>query len=50
MRILRRWVSEHAYGNATTDEFIALAESESGLELDDFFSVWLYEPGKPKSW
>ena len=50
MRILRRWVSEHAYGNATTDEFVALAESESGLELGEFFSVWLYEPGKPKSW
>jgi aminopeptidase N len=50
LRILRRWVAEHAYGNATTEDFIALAEEESGLQLDDFFAVWLYERGKPRSW
>ncbi len=49
-RILRAWVSEHAYGNVTIAEFIALAERESGQELDDFFRIWLYEPKKPREW
>jgi aminopeptidase N len=50
LRILRRWVSEHRYGNATTPEFIALAEEESGRDLDRFFFVWLYRGGKPRDW
>jgi aminopeptidase N len=49
-QILRRWVSEHLYGNATTEEFIALAEQESGRELDTLFEAWLYRKGKPRSW
>ena len=49
-RVLRAWVSQHAYGNVTTPEFIALAERESGQELDEFFDIWLYEPEKPRSW
>ena len=48
--ILRKWFSQHEYGNATTPELIALVESESGAELDEFFDVWLYERGKPKRW
>jgi len=48
--ILRDWVAENAYGNVTTDDFIALAERESGQELDEFFQVWLFEPGKPEDW
>jgi aminopeptidase N len=48
--ILRRWVAEHAYGNASTADFVALAEQESDLELDEFFEAWLYERGKPKRW
>jgi aminopeptidase N len=48
--ILRRWVAEHRYGNATTAEFIALAEAESGRRLDHFFDVWLYRKGKPRNW
>lgn len=47
---LRDWAAQHAHGNATTAQFIALAEAESGAQLDDFFRVWLYEPGKPASW
>jgi aminopeptidase N len=43
-------VAEHAYGNVSTAEFIALAEEESGAELEEFFDVWLYERGKPKRW
>jgi aminopeptidase N len=48
--ILRRWVAEHRYGSATIDDFIALAEGESGSELDEFFRIWLFDPAKPKDW
>jgi aminopeptidase N len=34
----------------TTEDFIAHAEDKSGLDLDNFFQVWLYEEGKPESW
>jgi aminopeptidase N len=48
--ILRAWVSEHLYGNATTADFITIAERESGRQLDRFFQVWLYRDGKPRRW
>jgi aminopeptidase N len=48
--ILRDWAAEHRYGNVTTAQFIALAERDSGRELDHFFDVWLYRPDKPTSW
>lgn len=44
---LRAWTAEHAYGNATTEQFIALAEQVSGRSLDDLFQRYLYERGKP---
>jgi aminopeptidase N len=46
--ILRRWAAEHRYGNASTAQFIALAESESGHDLDALFAEWLFARGKPK--
>jgi aminopeptidase N len=49
-RVLRAWAAEHAYGNVTTPDLIALAERESGQELDRLFDVWLYEPRKPREW
>jgi aminopeptidase N len=49
-RILRDWAAEHRYGNVTTAQFIALAERDSGRDLDHFFRVWLYRPAKPASW
>ena len=50
LRILRDWARDHAYGNAGIQQFIDLAESESGLDLAHFFDVWLYERGKPRDW
>jgi aminopeptidase N len=47
---LRRWISDHLYGNASTQDFIALAEAESGRQLDRFFDLWLYRRGKPRNW
>lgn len=48
--IMRRWASEHRYGNVSTPQFVALAEQVSGQQLDSFFDVWLYQPAKPTTW
>ena len=44
---LRAWVEANAFGTGTTGELIALAEQESGRELDELFDVWLFTPRKP---
>ncbi len=49
-RILRDWAAENRHGNVTTPQFIALAERDSGLNLQQFFDIWLYQPAKPTSW
>jgi aminopeptidase N len=41
---------ENRFGTVTTPGFIAIAERESGLDLDAFFNTWLFTPGKPTSW
>ena len=48
--LLKAWTSTYRYGNATTEQFIALAEQTSGQALDVFFKTWLYSAGKPKTW
>jgi aminopeptidase N len=40
--ILIAWHEKYAYGNATSADFIAIAEATSGQELDAFFDAWLY--------
>jgi aminopeptidase N len=47
LRLLRGWVAEHRYGNATTEEFAVLAERISQQDLGAFFQRWLYQRGKP---
>ncbi|HWO82345.1 MAG TPA: M1 family metallopeptidase [Solirubrobacterales bacterium] len=47
LRLLRRWVAEHRYGNGTTAEFTLLAERVSLQDLGRFFQRWLYQQGKP---
>jgi aminopeptidase N len=49
-RTMRNWAQQNRFGNVTTAQFIALAEQESGVDLDHFFDVWLYQPDKPTSW
>ena len=46
-RILADWVKAHRFGNATTQDFIDLAEQDSGMDLGSFFHAWLFQPGKP---
>jgi len=48
--ILRTWTAEHRNGNATTPEFIALAQRVSGMDLRHLFQVWLYDRGRPVNW
>ncbi|SDH22064.1 Peptidase family M1 [Sinosporangium album] len=46
--LLRTWVRDHAYGHATTDDFVALAERLSGKNLDRLFDTWLFKQGRPR--
>jgi aminopeptidase N len=46
-RILRTYAERFKYGNATTEEFIALAEEVSEQQLDDLFNAWLYAEEMP---
>ena len=48
--ILRKWCARYRHDNVTTATFIAVAEAVSGRQLDSFFDVWLYQPGKPTTW
>ena len=48
--MMRKWYADNRDSNVTTEDFIALAESASGQQLDAFFDVWLYQSGKPTSW
>ena len=45
--ILRTWPERYRNGNATTEDFIALAEEISGQDLETFFEGWLYEIALP---
>jgi aminopeptidase N len=48
--LLREWYARNRNGNVTTADFIDLAEDVSDRQLDRFFDIWLYRPGKPVSW
>ena len=37
----------HQHGTATTEEFQAICEQVSGLDLSTFFHQWIYESGHP---
>ncbi|MBA3414786.1 MAG: M1 family metallopeptidase [Chloroflexia bacterium] len=45
--ILREWTERYRNGNATIDDFVALAEEVSGQELDALIVAWLFEPELP---
>jgi aminopeptidase N len=49
-RLLRTWTSQKRDRNASTEEFIAIAEQVSGGSLQPFFKTWLFgttAPPKP---
>ncbi len=45
--LLRAWVTRYAYSNASTADFIAVAEAVSGQDLEVLFDAWLYQPELP---
>ncbi len=45
--ILRTYHERYKFGNATTEDFIAVAEEVSGKQLDDLFDAWLYDEQLP---
>ncbi|MFF4773904.1 M1 family metallopeptidase [Microtetraspora fusca] len=45
--LIRKWTATYKYGNATTAEFIAMAEQTSGKELGPLFDAWLFQPTRP---
>lgn len=45
--ILKTYFALYKNGNATTDDFITVAEKVSGEELNEFFGTWLYSEQIP---
>jgi len=45
--LLRTYAEIYQYGNATSDDFFALAEEISGDSLMEFFDAWLFTGGVP---
>ena len=45
--IIRTYYDRYKYGNATTADFIQVAEEVSGEDLGDFFDAWLYDEQLP---
>jgi aminopeptidase N len=47
LNIMRTYYERYQYSNATTDDFIAIAEELSGEDLGDFFEGWLFADQMP---
>jgi aminopeptidase N len=45
--LVRTWLDTKSGGNATSEEFEALATQVSGQDLTGFFTAWLRTPAKP---
>ncbi|MEU0279277.1 M1 family metallopeptidase [Streptomyces sp. NPDC088147] len=45
--VLKGWPAEHAYGNASVNDFVAYAERISDTPLAGLFDTWLFQPSKP---
>lgn len=45
---IRKYLNDHAYGNATWDDVVAALSVFSEADLDDFSRVWVYEAGMPQ--
>jgi aminopeptidase N len=44
---LREWAARKRWGNATTEEFVALAERVSGRPVRALLTAWLYTAARP---
>ncbi|MDR0854574.1 MAG: M1 family metallopeptidase, partial [Clostridiales Family XIII bacterium] len=48
-KLLQTWAKRYAGKAATTENFTALAEEVTNVDLDEFFETWLYGTEKPAS-
>jgi aminopeptidase N len=46
--LLRAWAADRRDGNATTADFVALAERVAGRQLDALFDAWLHGTQRPE--
>jgi aminopeptidase N len=46
-RLLREWAERHRHGNASTEDFVALAVEIGGEDVSGLFDEWLNEPRLP---
>ncbi|MFI1286050.1 M1 family metallopeptidase [Streptomyces sp. NPDC020858] len=46
--LLRGWAADHRYGNASTADFTAYAQEQTGHDLKKVWDVWLYGKARPK--
>ncbi|WP_119069382.1 M1 family metallopeptidase [Aggregatilinea lenta] len=46
--ILRSYYDQYQYGNATIEDFIAVANDASGQDVTDLLNAWLYAPLVPE--
>jgi aminopeptidase N len=47
LSLLRTWFTTYKYGNASTEDFIAMANRLSGQDVRGLMNTWLYTPGRP---
>ncbi|WP_262387027.1 M1 family metallopeptidase [Streptomyces sp. TRM49041] len=47
--LLKGWAAEHRHGNASTEDFTAYVEEETGEDLTELWDTWLYGEGKPEA-
>jgi len=45
---IRSYYQKYQYKNALTDDFMEIMEAKSGINLQTFFSQWLYASGHPQ--
>ena len=46
--IVKKWTTDNADGNGSTEQFIALVEATTGTVWKDFFDKWLFAPTYPQ--
>ncbi len=45
---IRKYLSDHAYGNATWDDLVKALSAYNDKDLENFSKVWVYEAGMPE--
>lgn len=46
-RLVAGWTRTHRHGNASTEDFTAYVEKETGMDLTELWDTWLYGEDRP---